>query len=139
MSAILRSPRHLRVAAVTFALFTVAVITFTAAGSSPAQAETTQPEQEIQERAERACARIPNLTTRTDNVIERLNGDATTRGSLLWLDERIKQAGDNGRHQLVEVLENRRDVRTKSLAVFEARQNQLTDLADRCVEAGVDL
>ncbi|MEM9561495.1 MAG: hypothetical protein AAGA93_02690 [Actinomycetota bacterium] len=93
---------------------------------------------DIPVRVERACQRIPNLVIRTDNVIERIGGDADTRGSLLWLDDRITRAADNGRTELVEVLENRRAVREASLDVFEQRRGELDDLAQRCADAGVD-
>ncbi|MEL6984222.1 MAG: hypothetical protein AAFO29_17480, partial [Actinomycetota bacterium] len=87
----------------------------------------------------RNCLRIPNLLIRTDNVIERINGDADTRGSLLWLDTQIERAEENGREQLAEVLTNRRAVREASVPVFELRRDELNDLAERCRDAGVEL
>ena len=111
--------------------------------ASPAQAETTGDGSgeaaSVGARAERACLRIPNLTIRTDNVLDRINGDAETPGSLLWLDTRIERARDNGRDQMVEVLENRRAVREASIPVFELRQGELDTLRQRCLDAGVEL
>ncbi|MEM9130865.1 MAG: hypothetical protein AAF962_11665 [Actinomycetota bacterium] len=119
----------------TTTLLTAGVAGATTADDTVADEATT----ELAPRAERACLRIPNLTTRTERVLERIGGDADTRGSLLWLDDHIAKAEDNGRTGLVEFLENRRAVREASVEVFELRLDRLAELADRCAEAGVDL
>lgn len=90
-------------------------------------------------RLERACLRIPNLQIRTDNLIERLNGDATRRGSLLWLQSQIDKAEAAGREQLVTVLDNRLAVRTQTLEVLDQRQAKLPELKQKCIDAGVPL
>lgn len=127
--------RHLGVAgAVAVSALTMPVPV--GATSSDSADETST---EVPVRIERACLRIPNLIIRTDNVIERINGDAETRGSLLWLDDKIAQASENGREQLTEVLENRRAVREASVPVFETRLTELDRLAERCRDAGVEL
>jgi hypothetical protein len=90
-------------------------------------------------RLERACLRIPNLQIRTDNLIERLNGDASVRGSLAWLQARVDKAEAEGREQLVTVLENRLVVRTKTLEVLEQRQAKLPELKQKCIDHGVAL
>lgn len=88
-------------------------------------------------RLERACLRIPNLQLRTDNAIARLNGDATTRGSLAWLQAKIDLAESRGRTEAVTVLENRLAVRTETLEVLELRRTELVDLAARCAARGL--
>jgi hypothetical protein len=90
-------------------------------------------------RLQRACLRIPNLETRTSNLITRLNGDASTRGSLLWLQAQIDDATAKGRTQLATVLENRLAVRTQTLKVLTQRQTRLEKLADLCRQHGVDI
>jgi hypothetical protein len=90
-------------------------------------------------RLQRACLRIPNLETRTGNFITRLNGDAATRGSLIWLQAQIDDATAKGRTQLVTVLENRLAVRTQTLKVLTQRQTRLEKLADLCRTHGVDV
>jgi hypothetical protein len=90
-------------------------------------------------RLQRACLRIPNLETRTSNFITRLNGDATTRGSLLWLQAQIDDATAKGRTQLATVLQNRLAVRTQTLKVLTQRQTRLEKLADLCRQHGVDI
>ena len=98
---------------------------------------------ELPARFERACLRIPNLQTRTDNLLTRLNGDvntrATVRGSLLWLQAQIDDATSKNRTQLATVLTNRLKVRTQSLKVLAVRQERLTKLADLCRSHGVDV
>ena len=98
-----------------------------------AGAETTTTS-DLGPRIERACARIPNLQIRTDNLLTRLNSDASTIGSLAWLDKEITQAQAAGRTQLVTVLQNRKNVRTSSVAVLEKRKTELVQLADKCTQ-----
>ena len=107
------------------------------AASTPTDPAATT--RELPARLERACLRIPNLQTRTGNLITRLNGDATTRGSLLWLQAQIADATAKNRTQLATVLTNRLKVRTQSLEVLTNRQERLTKLADLCRSHGVDI
>ena len=107
------------------------------AASTPTDPGTTT--RELPARLERACLRLPNLQTRTDNLITRLNGDASTRGSLLWLQAQIDDATAKGRTQLATVLTNRLKVRTESLKVLAVRQERMTKLADLCRSHGVDV
>ena len=108
-----------------------------AAASNAAATSTATADDEIGARLERACLRIPNLTIRTTNLIERINGDAETRGSLLWLQSQIDRAEAQGREQLVTVLENRLEVRAATLPVLEVRLESLRKLSVRCNELGV--
>jgi hypothetical protein len=86
---------------------------------------------------ERACLRIPNIETRTANLVERLQGDATVRGSLLWLQAQIDKAAARNRQDLVEVLQNRLAVRQQTLEVLQLRQQSLPQLRQFCIERGV--
>jgi hypothetical protein len=113
-----------------------ALIVPTAAQAATPSSTTTN---ELPARLERACLRIPNLQLRTDNLITRLNGDASTRGSLLWLQAQIDDAKAKGRTQLATVLENRLAVRTQSLEVLAVRQERLTNLIERCRNHGVEV
>lgn len=113
-----------------------------AADGQPAVADDTEAErdgEQVRARLARACARIPNLQRRTDNLIERLQGDAETKGSLAWLQTQIERSEDAGRDQLVIVLENRLEVRTALLPVLELRRDGLDELAGLCAEWGADL
>jgi hypothetical protein len=106
------------------------------AASAPTDPPATR---ELPPRYQRACLRIPNLQLRTDKVVARLNGDASTRGSLLWLQAQIDDATAKGRTQLATVLENRLNVRTQTLQVVTNRQERLTKLAELCRKHGVDV
>ena len=100
-------------------------------GAAPAMAATTDPGQR-QQRLDRACARVPNLTTRVEKVLARINGDAETRGSIAWLETKADQARDNGREQLAELIENRIAVRTERIDVLEIRLDNLAEAAAAC-------
>ena len=106
---------------------------------SSAQAATPGSTRELPARLERACLRIPNLQLRIGNFITRLNGDASTRGSLLWLQAQIDDAKAKGRTQLATVLENRLAVRNQTLRVLTMRQERLAKLIERCRNHGVDV
>jgi len=90
-------------------------------------------------RFQRACLRIPNFEIRTTRFIDRLNGDASVRGSLAWLQAQIDDATAKGRTQLVTVLKNRLAVRTQTLKVLTVRQQRLEKLAEKCRNHGVDI
>jgi hypothetical protein len=107
--------------------------------ASAASTTTDTAARELPARYQRACLRIPNLQLRTTNLITRLNADATTRGSLLWLQAQIDDATAKGRTQLATVLQNRLKVRTETLQVLTNRQERLTKLADMCRNHGVDV
>ena len=115
------------------------VLSAGAALVGPSAAYAASHSGELPARLERACLRIPNLETRTDTVIARLTGDASTKCSLLWLQAQIDDATAKVRTQLATVLTNRLAVRTQTLQVMTQRQTRLTKLADLCRAHGVDV
>jgi hypothetical protein len=126
------NPRHLLA---TAAITATAVVTL-GTGTTSAQAPEGD---DLRPRLERVCLRIPNMQIRTDNVLARISGDASTRGSLAWLDVKISEAEANERPQLAEVLTNRRAVREAAVPVLEARRDALAGLAEQCASYGVDV
>jgi hypothetical protein len=110
-----------------------------AAMAMPSAVHAEDTGEDLRPRLERACLRIPNLEIRTNAIIDRLNGDATVRGSLLWLQAQIDRAEAAGREQLVTVLENRLDVRTQTLEVLEQRLARLPELKQKCIDHGFPL
>ena len=124
-------------AGATFVVPSVASAATTTTPSTPAAPADTP--KELPARYQRACLRIPNLQIRITNVIDRLNGDASTRGSLLWLQAQIDNAKSKGRTQLATVLENRLKVRQQTLVVLNQRQERLTKLLELCRNHGVDI
>jgi len=124
-------------AGATFVVPSVASAATTTTPSTPAAPADTP--KELPARYQRACLRIPNLQIRINNFIDRLNGDASTRGSLLWLQAQIDNAKSKGRTQLATVLENRLKVRQQTLVVLNKRQERLTKLLELCRNHGVDV
>ena len=114
---------------------TCTLIVPTAAMAAPPEAPS-----DLGPRIERACQRVANIETRTDNLIRRLEGDATTRGSLAWLEAAIARAEENDRADLAEVLRNRLDVRTLTLEVLQLRRDELIpSLKAFCTENGIEV
>jgi hypothetical protein len=91
----------------------------------------------LRQRAELACARIPNVVTRTENLQERLAGDASTRGSLAWLEARADEAEERGRDELATALRTRLEVRTELADLLPLRLEALADAEVACDEAGL--
>lgn len=117
----------------TFGAVATTVVLTVAAAPGIAAAQTTSTE-DLRPRVERACARVPNLQIRTDNLLARIQGDASTIGSLAWLDAEIAKAQGAGRTQLVTVLQNRRNVRSANIAVLQKRKTELVTLAQKCAD-----
>lgn len=115
------------------------VVAASAAFIVPTAAYATSTGGDLPVRLERACLRIPNLEIRTQNLITRLNGDASVKGSLAWLQAQIDDAKSKNRTQLATVLENRLKVRTQTLEVLKVREQRLEKLADLCRSHGVDI
>ncbi|MEP7047809.1 MAG: hypothetical protein ABI949_14065 [Ilumatobacteraceae bacterium] len=137
------TPRRSIKSAVMFSAVVVtagaALIVPTAVSAANTSTTPDTTARELPARYQRACLRIPNIEMRTTKFVARLNGDAGTRGSLLWLQAHIDDATAKGRTQLVAVLQNRLKVRTETLKVLTVRQERLTKLADLCRSHGVDV
>jgi len=135
------TPRSLKskilVGASVLAAGAALIVPTTASAASTTTAGTTGSDLPV--RLERACLRIPNLEIRTNNLITRLGGDASTKGSLAWLQVQIDDATAKGRTQLATVLENRLKVRTQTLEVLKVREQRLEKLAEMCRNHGVDI
>lgn len=82
------------------------------------------------------CARVPNLTTRTQNLLDRLPGDADQRGSIAWVRERADRAREAGREELATALDNRANLLAAKLDILPQRLELLASLADRCAQRG---
>jgi hypothetical protein len=55
--------------------------------------------------------RLPKVESRTTKLIDRINGDANTKGSVAWLKERAKKESDAGRTASAQLLTERADRR----------------------------
>lgn len=105
--------------------------------ATPAVASAASTDNDVPARLRLACARVPNLIIRTDNLTTRLEADASTMGSLAWLQARIDDATAAGRTQLVEVLQNRLAVRTAKLELLHQRSIALAHISELCTEHGL--
>lgn len=102
-----------------------------------AHAEDPAPPAPNQQRLEKACARVPEAETRVADRIAHLQGDASTKGSLAWLQAQIDKATAKGRTQLVTVLQNRLDLRTQLLPLLQQRQANIAEIKQICVDHGI--
>ena len=87
-------------------------------------------------RSDVLCARVPNLTTRTQNLLDRLPGDADERGSIAWVRERADTAREAGHEQLATALDNRANLLAEKLDILPQRRELLASLADWYAQRG---
>lgn len=140
----MRSPtRTLRLGLAALSLAGLSLTVPSVAGAAPGAPATpvvaATPGDSVGPRAERACLRIPNIETRLTERKARLDGDATVRGSLAWLQSKIDAAKAADRDQLTTVLENRLTVRTKTREILDDRTALVADLRSRCESWGVEI
>jgi hypothetical protein len=102
-----------------------------------AQGQADESAELRRQRAAVACARIPNVVTRTGNLQERLAGDEGTRGSLAWLADRAEEAEARGRADLAEALRTRLEVRTELADLLPLRLEALQSAQELCDGAGL--
>jgi hypothetical protein len=98
----------------------------------PATPADTAAAQTLGRRRDLLCARVPRAITRTQNLEKRLAGDASTKGSLAYLQARIDKVEAAHQDQLVTVLQNRLTFR-KQLASFLPQRLELLQTARRTV------
>jgi len=140
----MRSPtRTLRLTLAGLTLAGLSLTVPTVAGAAPtgpaAPTAPAAPGEDAGPRAERACLRIPNIEIRLTERKARLDGDATVRGSLAWLQSKVDAAKAADRDQLATVLENRLAVRTKTREILDDRTELVADLRSRCESWGVEI
>ncbi len=88
------------------------------------------------ERLEFLCARIPLVKARIDKVTAWIHGDASTRGSIAWLQQKAAAAESRGFDDLATRLRLRIDVLNELDDLMQARLARLAVLEDKCVELG---
>lgn len=99
------------------------------AGSAAAQEPSPR-----EERIDVLCARVPNLTTRTQNLLDRLPGDADQRGSIAWVRARADRAREAGADELAAVLDNRANLLAEKLDIMPEQQELLDRAAEWCAD-----
>lgn len=106
------------------------------AGTSAVHADEPAPG-ELRARLERACARVEQLETRIETALARINGDATTPGSIAWLEAKIAEAEAAGRTQAVTVLQNRLTARTAALESLNTKLTRVATVKQTCAAQGI--
>lgn len=90
----------------------------------------------VRARLQKICARVPNAEIRIDNAIARLQGDASVKGSLAWLQTKIDEATAAGRTDLATVLQNRLEVRQAQLDLLVAKAGAVDEIKALCEQFG---
>ena len=90
-------------------------LTFVIGAAATASADPSEPvtitlgPDQVQNLCEK---RLPRIEKRTTRLLDRIQGDATTRGSVEWLRARATKERDAGRETTAQVLEERADRRS---------------------------
>jgi hypothetical protein len=111
---------------------TLAVTGLAATGATAA--ETGDGAGEPRHRLVTACARVPHAVERTERLQARLAGDAETRGSLAFLEDRIARATQAGHDDVATVLTARLEFRRELAGILPSRLEYLAVASDVCAE-----
>ncbi len=103
-----------------------------ASENEPTEQTTVHDQARVEERVDRLCARVPLVTDRVEQALDRINGDASERGSILWLYDKADRAREAGRDDLADLIEGRIDIRIERVDVLEARLEWLSEAAQLC-------
>lgn len=109
-----------------------------AAASAPLPEPSPPLESPAEQRIDVLCARVPNLVTRTQNLLDRLPGDADERGSIAWVRQRADRARDEGFADLATALDNRADLLAEKLDILPQRQELLTRATEWCADRDLE-
>lgn len=85
----------------------------------------------LERRADRLCERAAKAGPRIDRAVARISGDATTRGSVLWLRAKADQVRATD-PTLAGLLESRAQIREARLPVLKLRRQELPKVTAWC-------
>ena len=100
--------------------------------ASASSSITLPPGGVLEARVTRFCERVPNLLERADRAKVRLSGDADTKGSLAWLNDRRATAEKNGNRRAVRRIGNRIERRQDRLEQLPTITGKLTRAKQEC-------
>jgi hypothetical protein len=86
--------------------------------------------------AKALCKRAPKIDQRIDRILERLNGDASQRGSIARLEERVSRAKSAGHTAVETYLNDRLTFRRSLVPTLQGRQKDLADVEKWCESNG---
>jgi propanediol dehydratase small subunit len=108
------------------------VVAFMAGGAATASA-TTDPSEPVTitlspEQVQNLCEkRLPKIEQRATKLLDRIQGDATVRGSAEWLRARATKERDAGRETSAQLLEERADRRAGRIDQLNQVKQWATD------------
>ncbi|MGW3916745.1 hypothetical protein ACWEBX_35335 [Streptomyces sp. NPDC005070] len=82
--------------------------------------------------AKALCKRAPKIDRRIDRILGRLDGDASQRGSIARLEQRVANAKSAGDTQIETYLDHRLTFRRSLVPTLESRQKDLADVRKWC-------
>jgi hypothetical protein len=78
------------------------------------------------------CKRAPKIDHRIDRILARLHADASQRGSIARLEQRVANAKSAGHTEIETYLNGRLTFRRSLVPTLEARQKDLADVEKWC-------
>ncbi|MFJ5273219.1 hypothetical protein [Streptomyces sp. NPDC088358] len=78
------------------------------------------------------CRRAPKVDQRIDRILERLHADASRRGSVARLEQRVAHARSAGHKEIESYLNDRLTFRRSLIPTLEARQKDLSQVEKWC-------
>ncbi|MFC7262505.1 MULTISPECIES: hypothetical protein [Streptomyces] len=78
------------------------------------------------------CKRAPKIDHRIDRILDRLHADASRRGSIARLEQRVAAAKSAGHTEIETYLNDRLTFRRSLVPTLEARQKDLADVQKWC-------
>ncbi|RAY11507.1 hypothetical protein DPM19_29830 [Actinomadura craniellae] len=103
--------------------------------ATPASADPTPKPKDLGKRAKQMCARADRAVDRVDRLITRFEGDAKTRGSVAWMNDRAAKvrAKDPAR---ADIIAGRAKIRQSRLATLKLRKQNLPKVQKWCTDRG---
>ena len=94
--------------------------------------------EQLKHRMAVACKRVPLAIARTERLQARLAADASTRGSLAWLQAQQEKASENGHDDRAAMLASRLTFRRELAGILPDRLTWLEQARDLCAKQAAD-
>lgn len=78
------------------------------------------------------CRRAPKIDQRIDRILDRLHANASQRGSVARLEQRVANAKSAGHTEIESYLNDRLTFRRSLIPTLEARQKDLSQVEKWC-------
>jgi hypothetical protein len=104
--------------------------------AAAAAAAVSHPPPEGHPDLEVLCHRVGAESAETRQLITQLRADASTAGSIAWLEAQITTAREAGRQHLADALLARLELRRQRLELLLEKARALDETARRCAQAG---